>query len=826
MGTSCSIIVFSDCRLKPAISFNLFCLKNIIKHIQHYFQQFGRRKTIAWSIVCIVLSCFWFSLPARLFTTPTSFVIEDKNGMLLNASIAADGQWRFPYNEQVPEKFKACIVAFEDKRFNYHFGVDPIALSRAIVQNVKGKKVISGGSTLTMQVIRLSRKQSRTIWQKLVETILAVRLECTYSKKEILALYASNAPFGTNVVGLDAAAWRYFGRSAAQLSWSEMATLAVLPNAPSFVHTGKNRQLLLQKRNRLLDKLVLNKVIDKVTGDLAKIEPLPTAPKQLPQLAPHLLQRFKKDYISKTNPNKFQLTGIKTTIDGSLQQQLTTLINRHHQSLKGNGINNAAAMVVEIESGAILSYVGNIYNTADPEIESHVDILASSRSPGSTLKPLLYTAMQADGLLLPQQLIPDIPTQIGGYTPQNFDLGYDGAVPANKALSRSLNIPAVKMLQQYKYQRFYDVLKKCGFSTLTQPADHYGMSLILGGCEIQPFELAGVYSSMARMYLHQQQNKGLLNVNDWYFPTYEKTKIKKEAIAAPTFDYTSLWHTFNAMNELMRPGEEGLWNMFSSAQRIAWKTGTSFGFRDGWAIGFNTKYCVVVWVGNADGEGRPGLTGINTAAPILFDVFRLLPTAAWFSPPQYDFMYMPTCHKSGYKAADNCEKVDTVLVSSKSKNSSICPWHIKIHIDKTGMYRVNESCESPSEMLHNSWFVLPPAIEYYYKQSHPDYKLLPDYKPGCQTSVNKQMDIIYPDEQAKIYVPLEVSGEKGKTIFTATHRKQQAKIFWHLDDAFLGTTTQFHQMAVNPSIGKHTLTIVDESGETVLRHIEILGKKQ
>ncbi len=769
---------------------------------------------------------FWLSLPTTLFTKPTSFVLEDNQGNLLNASIAADGQWRFPYNELVPEKFEACIVAFEDKRFYYHFGIDPFALCRAIVQNIKGKKVMSGGSTLTMQVIRLSRQRQRTVWQKMIETMLAVRLECSYSKKEILALYASNAPFGTNVVGLDAAAWRYFGRSAAQLSWGEMATLAVLPNAPSFVHTGKNRQLLLAKRNRLLDKLRQNNTIDQTTCDLAKMEPLPGAPKPLPQLAPHLLQRFKHDFNTDKHDVSFTSTRIKTSIDGTLQQQVTALINRHHQSLSGNGINNAAAMVVEIETGAIVSYVGNIYHTNNPELESHVDILASPRSPGSTLKPILYTAMQADGLLLPKQLIPDIPTQIGGYTPQNFDLGYDGAVPANKALSRSLNIPAVKMLQQYKYQRFYDVLKKSGFTTLAKPADHYGMSLILGGCEIKPFELAGVYSSMARMYLHQQQNKGLLNANDWFFPTYSKTPVANTAtFSAPSFDYTSLWHSFNAMNEVMRPGEEGLWNLFSSAQRIAWKTGTSFGFRDGWAIGFNAKYCVVVWVGNADGEGRPGLTGINTAAPILFDVFRLLPTAPWFNPPHYDFMYMPICATSGYKAGEQCEAVDTILVSDKSKNSSICPWHQKILLDKTATFRVNESCESPADMVARSWFVLPPSIEYYYKQSHPEYKQLPNYKQGCTASISKPLDIIYPDANAVIYVPFEMSGEKGKTVFTATHRRATAKLFWHIDDAFVGTTTQFHQMAINPPIGKHILTIVDETGETVVRQFEIIGKK-
>jgi len=440
--------------------------------------------------------------------------------------------------------------------------------------------------------------------------------------------------------------------------------------------------------------------------------------------------------------------------------------------------------------------------------------------------------------MLPRQLVPDIPTQVGGYMPENFDLGYDGAVPANRALARSLNIPAIRMLMQFKYQKFYDVLKECGFNTLNRPADNYGMSLILGGCEISPYELAGVYSSMARMYNHQNKNKGEWNSDEWFMPRYSyepratsreplsTTNYKPQTTNVSLFDYTSLWHTFNAMNEVMRPGEEGLWGLFSSAQRIAWKTGTSFGFRDGWAVGITPKYCVIVWVGNTTGEGRPGLTGINTAAPIMFEIFRLLPTSQWFQPPSSGFIYMPVCRQSGYKAGPNCTDADTIMVSENAKNSTICPYHRIIHLDATGIYRVTSNCVSPSAMQHRSWFILPPAIEYYYKQKHADYKPLPPFITGCINETVKPLDIIYPEEAAKIYVPLELTGERGKTVFTATDRNSNAKLFWHLDDEFIGTTTQFHQMAVNPSPGKHVLTIVDENGESTTRNFEILNKNK
>ncbi len=778
----------------------------------NYIRHLPKRTKIKWSIFILLFAWFWFSLPAKLFNAPTSFVITDKHGQLLNASIAADGQWRFPQNDTVPEKFIECITAFEDKRFYYHPGVDPVAMSRAVYQNIHRKKVVSGGSTLTMQVIRMSKKhEKRTIWNKLSESILALRLEMTHSKKEILSLYASNAPFGSNVVGLDAAAWRYYGRNAGQLTWGEMAALAVLPNAPALVHPGKNRNTLLRKRNELLDKLVVAKTIDKITAEMAKLEPLPSEPRNLPQLAPHLADRFRKDHRLLKEKGEETPTGIRTTIDGNLQQQVNTILQRHHEQLKGNHINNAAAMVVEVQTGNIIAYTGNIYQPQHPELESHVDVLSSVRSPGSTLKPLLYASLLTEGTLLPRQLVPDIPTQIGGFTPENFDLGFDGAVPAHRALSRSLNIPAVKMLQQYKYQRFYDRLKQLGFTSLNRPADDYGMSLILGGCEISPYELAGVYSSMARMYLNQRKNGGEWNGDDWFMPSYQKKEVRNKTVRneqrskynTPLFDYTSIWHTLNAMNEVARPGEEGLWGLFSSAQRIAWKTGTSFGFRDGWAIGLTPRYCVLVWVGNTSGEGRPELTGIHAAAPILFDIFRNLPRADWFEPPSDNQAYIAICRQSGFKAGNECQETTQLLVSPTARtNAPLCPYHRLIHLDRTGNYRVTENCESPSSMQHVSWFVLPPTIEYYYRQKHADYKPLPDFMSGCAAAADKTLDVIYPEENSRIYVPIEVTGERGRTVFTATHRKSESKLFWHLDDHFAGTTQRFHQLAFNPAPGR------------------------
>jgi len=785
-----------------------------------------KTRSVLLSVALILFLLFWFCLPRHLFNSPTSFIIDDDQGQLLGAAIASDGQWRFPYDMAVPEKFKQCIIAFEDKRFEHHPGVDFLAFARAIRQNIKAGHINSGGSTITMQVVRIATRHKRTFVNKLLEMFMAMRMELTYSKAEILALYSSNAPFGSNVVGLDAASWRYFGRSPQQLSWGEMAALAVLPNAPSLVHPGKNSHVLLRKRTLLLDKLNRLGVIDKNTAQLAKLEPVPDRPVPLPSLAPHLLERFKEDYQAGNHEGPTRIT---TTIKAELQQQVNNILERHHTVLAANHINNIAAVVLDVETGATLAYAGNINHHEDTTMQSDVDVVNAPRSPGSTLKPLLYAAMLHDGYILPNSLMPDIPTQIAGYHPENFDLGYDGAVPASRALSRSLNVPAVKMLQKYKYERFYDLLKKAGITTLKQPADYYGLSLILGGGENTLWELSGAYADMARVLNHYNTYNGKYNSADYHSPVYARQPmIKPQLETSGLLDAGSLFYTMQAMEEVMRPGEEMLWQQFGSTQRIAWKTGTSFGFRDGWAIGITPKYVVGVWVGNATGEGRTGLTGINTAAPALFEIFRLLPVARdWFDMPTGEMVKISVCHQSGYRAGPYCTDTDDMYVPKSGLRSPVCPYHQLVHLDKTGQWQVNSDCVPPDHIVNKSWFVLPPAMEYYYKSKNYQYHSLPPFKPGCIPADKiEPMELIYPKDGAKIYIPLEANGKRGRMICNAAHRQAGMKIFWHLDDEYIGVTKDYHQMALNPPPGPHTLTLVDGDGNTLQTKFEILDKNK
>ncbi len=435
----------------------------------------------------LLLVVYYFSLPRQLFENNYSTVIESQDGQLLGAKIASDGQWRFPESDSVPYKFQKCIVAFEDQHFYKHFGFNPISMYHAFKQNRKANRVVRGGSTLTQQVIRLHRKgKSRSYFEKAIEMILATRLEFRHSKDKILELYCAHAPFGSNVVGLEMASWKYFGLQPHQLSWAEAATLAVLPNAPSLIYPGKNQERLLAKRNRLLKKLYEDKVIDKATYELSLQESLPQKPFDVPQIAPHLVQKVAKEHPSEK---------IKTTIQLDLQERTNEIVKQYYNYYKQNQVYNISVLVVDVKTRNIITYVGN--SPTDKNHQKDVDIIEAPRSTGSILKPYLYTAMLNDGYILPQTLVPDIPTQISGYSPQNFNLSYDGAVPASRALARSLNIPSVLMLQDYSVNQFYEKLQQLKLRNVNRQPSNYGLSLILGGAESNLWDLCKAYAYMS-----------------------------------------------------------------------------------------------------------------------------------------------------------------------------------------------------------------------------------------------------------------------------------------------------------------------------------------
>lgn len=792
------------------------------KNIKTRTVHFARRRPKTTAALLVLLLLWLFCLPRPLFRQPVSVVLEDRDGQLLGARIATDGQWRFPESDSIPAKYAACVIAFEDKRFRWHPGVDPVSLVRALWLNARRAQVVSGGSTLTMQVIRLARgNPSRSIWEKILEMFMATRLELTYSKNAILTLYASHAPFGGNVVGIEAASWRYYGKSPHLLTWAEAATMAVLPNSPALIHPGRNRNALTLKRNLLLERLRDTGVISAAECELSQEEPLPEQPLPLPQLAPHLLDRLAAGGAAR----------FKTTLDKDLQQRITAILARRQEIYRGNEVHNLASIILDVATGEVLAYVGNVAGAGKEHGES-VDIITAARSTGSILKPYLYALALESGDILPNSLLHDVPTQLGQYKPENYYETYDGAVPAKRALIRSLNVPFVLLLQQYGLEKFHFNLQRLGLSTLNQPPAHYGLSLILGGAEANLSDITNVYACMARRLGRFYERDGRYASDDFRAPTLLKGKTAGKADARQNstdlLSAASIWYTFEAMQEVERPNSAGEWELFRAGRPIAWKTGTSIGFRDAWAAGVTPRYAVGVWAGNADGEGRPGLIGVDVAAPVLFEIFEQLPgSERWFDAPYDDMVQAPICRQSGYRAGDFCEK-DTLWIPESGLKALVCPYHQLLHLDSTGQWQVNSDCANPASMQHRSWFVLLPIEEFYFKSKNPSYASPPPFRSDCmgsQTARNQApMQLIYPKNPTRIYVPVDLNGKLSSTVFQVAHRSPGIEIFWHLDGVYLGSTKTFHQMALQPPVGAHVLALVDKDGYRLEQKFEIVGK--
>jgi penicillin-binding protein 1C len=490
--------------------------------------------------------------------------------------------------------------------------------------------------------------------------------------------------------------------------------------------------------------------------------------------------------------------------------------------LKQNEIYNISVLVLDVKTRNVLTYIGN--SPTDNAHQKSVDIIDKPRSTGSILKPFLYAAMLDAGDLLPHTLVADVPTQFGSYQPENYDKSYDGAVHANEALSRSLNVPAVRMLQDFGLDRFYHYLKQLKLKDLRYNANHYGLSLALGGAESNLWDLCKSYAAMASTLNHFNDNSSEYYNNEFVEPIYNfesEIDFGKLVTEKSVFDAASIYLTFESMKQVNRPESDESWEFYDSSQDIAWKTGTSFGFRDAWAIGTTKDYVVGVWVGNADGEGRPGLVGVQTAAPILFDVFDILPKSEWFAKPYDEMIEVSICKKSGYQASTVCNDVELRFIQNSGQKTAPCPFHKLLHLDASEQFQVNSSCENVSNLKTKSWFILPPLQEYYFKTKNPLYKPLPPFRNDCIETSAVRMEFIYPNQQNTIFLPKDFDGNTNELILKVAHSKSELKLFWYIDDVYVGQTKDIHDMAILPQQGEHTITVVDELGNEIKHKITV-----
>jgi penicillin-binding protein 1C len=374
------------------------------------------------------------------------------------------------------------------------------------------------------------------------------------------------------------------------------------------------------------------------------------------------------------------------------------------------------------------------------------------------------------------------------------------------------------MLQKYNPEKFLDLLHKTGFTSFSKPADYYGLTLILGGGETSLWDLTGVYASLSRV-LNRNLRGEKYSKEDYHSPVLKASQMP-DSIRTPDPDpplsASSIWLTYEALQKVNRPETESGWQYFSSSPNLAWKTGTSFGFRDGWAVGTTPLYVVGVWTGNATGEGRPGLTGISAAAPLMFDLVNLMSSGAWFKTPDNDLTMISVCKTSGFRAGPDCTETVEIQACLNGLRSEVCPYHQIVHLNKAKTKQVNSDCVSAQDITNESWFILPPAMEYFYRKKHSEYKILPPVAEGCNLSKNiPVMEFIYPTPGIKIFIPRDNTGQLTKVITEVAHRNPSKKLFWHLDQKYIGTTHFIHQLEMFAGPGAHILTVVDEDGNTI-----------
>ncbi len=744
----------------------------------------------------------WLAFPpGDPFPDDYSRLVLDREGGLLRATLASDNQYRFPPEATpLPDKYKAALLTSEDKRFYLHPGVDPLALANAALTNLRAGGQLRGGSTITMQVERLAHPKARTYMNKILECARALKLSLHFPKEEILRLYAAHAPMGGNVVGVQSASYIYYGRPATELTWAEAALLAVLPNSPSMINLERERPALVRKRNRLLRRLEDEGHIDRTTRELACSEPLPGAGGSLPFRAPHLTTLV----LSRERGSR----RIETTLDRDVQARVERAARLHAGALAHNGVRNLAVIAAETATGAVRAYVGS-QGFFDSGGAGQVDGVQAWRSTGSLLKPFLVALALDRGPYTTKSLIRDVPTFYGTFAPQNASKDFAGLVTIEELLVKSLNVPAVRLLNAYGHRDFHYALVDAGLEGLFRGPDGYGLTLVLGGAEASLYELARLYLCLGS--LGARRDLAVIREAADQGPPGNSSAPGSYLVSSG-----SAWQVLDVLSELSRPGVEHYWNLFSSKVPVAWKTGTSYGQKDAWAIGVNAQWTIGVWAGNFDGEGNATLTGAGSAAPLLFTLFNMLTKAdrpVWPDKPERDLSEVLCCAESGYPAGPHCKDTVTLERPRRSSAPGRCPFHRSFLVDPQTGRSVCSLCWEGVEPEKLDLFVVSPPVRDVLSRTGRRVDPIPVHAGRCPTvRDHERMTLIYPPDGASIFVPRNFTGSYEKVVLSAAHQRPSAHMFWYLNRELVGETLELHQLPLALRPGLHRLTILDETG--------------
>ena len=825
-------------------------------------------------VILFILANWCFPLPKARLHPPVSQIVLDRNGEWLRAFLADDGMWRIAVGFHQPSAVSKtvltakqadnyspllhqAILTSEDRWFYYHYGINPVSIATAFYDNLKAGEVVRGGSTITMQLARLMEPKARTIPNKLIEMFRALQLEHTYSKSEILTFYFNMLPYGGNIVGTAAASRFYFNKPQHALSLGEVALLAAIPNAPERLRPDRFPENARKAREKVLNRLLARRQISKQQWQEAVQEPIPHKRHPLPFKAAHLSRMLVKENRWRVKPSTTN-GRIYTTIDAKVQETAARILREYldaerKPSLRGSHSTSTGAIIVmDTQSRHVLAMVGS-HDFFDRSALGQINGTLAPRSPGSALKPFVYALAMEEGLITPETLLFDVPVTYAGYEPVNYDGKYNGYVTARQALARSLNVPAVNLNARLKNVTLHAFLKQAGISTLA-PARKYGLSMVLGGCEVNLLELTTLYAGLANTGefgpyqltlsepIFHQTSSDLAEGSRAGARSYNKSGAQRLLRKETSSIITEMLTNSQLPTNTVRNPEA--FERTMNLPKIAWKTGTSYGHRDAWCIGYSPKLTIGVWLGNFDGKGAPMLSGTDAATPILFALFTALTgqdTHRWFTNPE-QLKTRQVCALSGAPVSSHCPVHKEDMYIPGISSVAVCTIHKRIYVDKTTGYSLCSHCwnlptvdrrmeleQHPSKNIRptndaqsrifEEW---PADAATWLAENGFAVSVLPEHNPLCTGTIAGNAPIILsPAEDTIYYIREGIPLENQKIRLTASASSRTQDLFWFLDGELIFQGSAGEQYWLTPARGKHVLTCVDAEGRSATRPLHI-----
>lgn len=748
------------------------------------------------ALYCWFFSWLWFlaflvfdlSSPFK-FELSYSQLIQARDSTVIHGFLSKDDKWRmYTELEEITPKLKEAFLTKEDQLFYYHPGVDPLAIGRAIVKNTLKSKKTSGASTITMQVARLLEPKERTYLNKFYEMFRAFQLEWYYSKEEILQLYLNLVPYGGNIEGVKSAALIYYGKLPQALSPAEITALTIIPNRPTSLQPGNNDEVLIEERNRWLNMLQQEGVFTDNELTQALKEPLGMGYKPVPKQVPHFSYRVKDKFPEQQN--------IHTYLNPHLQFQVQSITYNYIKRIKYLNINNASVIVIDNKTQEIVCYLGS-NDFSDIENHGQVDGINAIRSPGSTLKPLVYAMAFDRGYITPKTKILDVETEFGSYAPENFDKKFHGRITVEEALAYSLNVPAVKTLKQMGVEPMIDILSRTGFHQISRDSEKLGLSLALGGCGVTLEELALLYNSFA--------NGGTSYGLHW-------TKKQPQQDSLKVVSAEAAYMLANVLTQLTRPDLPYNYQSSYHVPKVAWKTGTSYGRRDAWSIGYNKNYTVGVWVGNFDGEGIFELTGASKATPLLFEIFNTIDYDApddWFdAPPKISRRFV--CAETGMPVQDFCESEVYDIFLPGISYSTPCNGQKTVYTSANDSLSYCTTCMPTAGYKKQHLPNYPAELITYFEQHGIAYKKIPPHNPSCTRIFHDHNPVINSPVDGKSYI-LD-RDDPAEIMLTCSPHNDVREVYWYLNNTLYKTAKPQEKVFFKPDRGKTKISCSDDKG--------------